>query len=239
MFEKAKEKIKKTFSKSSRSSRISSSSRDNMSVYSGHHANVSREEEESPAVPRHRLRIRVLTMVEQIVVKNNYEWEALELLKKQNFGHAKRFESRFLMKTGLKQDMNNALTAVGWENFADIVEPGSQLLTMEFLISLAGEETGAETKVYFRLFNEQFEMKLKDSSVALGFHKRCILDPNELAKKHHYDRNSWWSAISNEPVNSKNSIVSIHNPTLMFLAKWLAMVVHPRADLRLCSLPEL
>ena len=73
-----------------------------MSVYSGHHTNVSREEEESPAVPRHRLRIRVLMMVEQIVVKNDYEREALELLKRQNFGHAKRFESCFLMKTGLK-----------------------------------------------------------------------------------------------------------------------------------------
>ena len=83
--------------------------------------------------------------------------------------------------------MNNALTAVGWENFADIVEPGSQLLTMEFLISLAVEETGAKTKVYFCLFNEQFVMKLKDFSIALGFHKRCILDPNELAKKHRYD----------------------------------------------------
>ena len=191
MFEKAKEKMKKTFSKSSRSSRSSSSSRDNMSVDSGRHTNVSREEEESPAVLRHRLRIRVLTMVEQIVVKNDYEWEALELLKKQNFSQAKRFETRFLIKTGLKQDMNNALTTVGWENFANIIEPGSQLLTMEFLISLAIEETGAETKVHFRLFNEQFKMKLKDFSIALGFNKRCILDPIELANKHRYDRNSW------------------------------------------------
>jgi len=40
-------------------------------------------------------------------------------------------------------------------------------------------------------------------------------------------------------VSSKNNIVSIHNPTLRFLAKWLTMVVHPRADLRLYSLPEL
>ena len=40
-------------------------------------------------------------------------------------------------------------------------------------------------------------------------------------------------------MSSKNNIVSIHNPTLRFLAKWLAMVVHPRTDLRLCSLPEL
>ena len=82
MFEKAKEKIKKTFSKSSRSSRSSSSSRDNMSVDSGCHTNVSREEEESPAVLRHRLRIKVLTMVEQIAIKNDYEREALELLKR-------------------------------------------------------------------------------------------------------------------------------------------------------------
>ena len=83
-----------------------------------------RDEEEPPAVPRPHLRIRILTMVEQIAVKNDYEWEALELLKKQNFGHAKRFETRFLIKTGLKQDMNNALTVVGWKNFADIVELG-------------------------------------------------------------------------------------------------------------------
>ena len=84
-----------------------------MSVNSGRHTNVSLEEEEPPAVPKPCLHIRVLTMVEQIAVKNDYKREALELLKKQNFGHAKRFECRFLMKTGLKQDMNNALTAVG------------------------------------------------------------------------------------------------------------------------------
>ena len=135
-------------------------------------------------------------MVEQIAVKNDYEWEALELLKKQNFGHAKRFETRFLIKTGLKQDMNKALTTVGWENFADIVETGSQLLTMEFCISLAIEATGTETKVYFRLFNEQFVMKLKEFSVALSFHERSILDPSELAKKHRYDRNSWWIVLT-------------------------------------------
>ena len=135
--------------------------------------------------------------------------------------------------------MNQAFTAIGWEDFANIVELGSHLLTMEFLFSFVVEETSTETKVYFWFFNEQFEMTLKEFSITLGFHKRCMLDPNTLAKKHHYDRNSWWSAISNEPVSSKNSIVSVHNPTLRFLAKWLAMVVHPCADLCLCSLPEL
>ena len=108
-------------------------------------------------------------MVEQIVYKNDYERQALELLKKQTYAHAKRFETRFLITTGLLQDMNQAFTAVGWENFADIVEPGSHLLTMEFLLYLTVEETSTETKVYFRFFNEQFEMTLQQFSVAPGF----------------------------------------------------------------------
>jgi hypothetical protein len=158
-------------------------------------------------------------MVEQIVYKNDYERQALELLKRQTYAHAKRFEARFLIMTGLLQDMNQAFTAVGWENFTDIIEPGSHLLTMEFLMPLTVEETSTETKVYFRFFNEQFEMTLQQFSVALGFNKRCILDPNTHVECYQYDRSSWWCEISNEPVSSKNSIVSIHNPTLRFLTK--------------------
>ena len=82
-------------------------------------------------------------------------------------------------------------------------------------------------------------MNLQQFSVAFVFNKRCIFDPNTLVEHYQYDRCSWWSEISNEPVSSKNNIVSIHNPTLRFLAKWLAMVVHSRTDLRLCSLPKL
>ena len=64
-------------------------------------------------------------MVEQIVYKNDYEQEALELLKRQTYAHAKRFETRFLITTGLLQDTNQAFTTVGWENFANIIELGS------------------------------------------------------------------------------------------------------------------
>ena len=60
-----------------------------------------------------------------------------------------------------------------------------------------------------------------------------------FAEKYQNDHNSWWSLISDEPVNSKNSIISVHNPTMWFLVKWIAMVVHPRADLHLYSLFEL
>jgi hypothetical protein len=85
-------------------------------------------------------------MAEQIVFKNDYERQALELLKRQTYAHAKRFKTRFLITTGLLQDMSQAFTVVGWENFADIVEPGSHLLTMEFLMSLTIEETVLKLK---------------------------------------------------------------------------------------------
>ena len=127
-----------------------------MSVDSGHRSHASREEEEIPTVPRSCFRITILMMVEHIIYKNDYEQQALKLLKRQTYAHAKRFETCFLIMMGLLQDMNQAFTTVGWDNFADIVEPGSHLLTMEFLMSLIVEETSTETKVYFRFFNEQF-----------------------------------------------------------------------------------
>ena len=40
--------------------------------------------------------------VDQIVVRTDYERDALELLKKQSYGHAKRFDTEFLMMTGLR-----------------------------------------------------------------------------------------------------------------------------------------
>jgi hypothetical protein len=85
MITRAKEKVKKVLSRRSRSSQSSSSSRDSMPVDSGHRSHASREEEEIPTVPRSGFRIRILMMVEQIVFKNDYERQALELLKRQTY----------------------------------------------------------------------------------------------------------------------------------------------------------
>jgi hypothetical protein len=163
----------------------------------------------------------------------------LELLKKQSFCHTKIFEPLFNIKMGLKQDMIRAFSYAGWYDFANIIETGLQLLTMEFLISLGIEETPKTTKIYFCFFDEQYELMAKELSIALGFSKKCLLDPNALVKDYQYDCTTWWNEISKQPVSSKNSIVSIHNPTLRLLAKWLCMVVHPCSDLCLCSLPKL
>jgi hypothetical protein len=205
-----------------------------MSVDLGRRDSVS-QEDTTPVVPRNHvhIHIRVLTTVDQI------EREALELLKKQSFCHTKIFKPVFIIKTGLKQDMICAFSYAGWYDFANITETGSQLLTMQLLMSLGIEETAKKTKIYFHFFDEQYELTTKELSVALGFSKKCLLDPNALIKDYQYDRTTWWNEISEEPLSSKNSIVSIHNPTLRLLAKWLYIVVHTHSDLCLSSLPEM
>ncbi|RLN04523.1 hypothetical protein C2845_PM13G07880 [Panicum miliaceum] len=211
-----------------------------MSVDSSHRDTDS-QEDATPAVPRSRVqgRILVLTSVEQIMPWNDYECDALELLKNQTYHHVRVFDPIFFIKTGLKADMTHAYSHVGWFDFASLTEPGSKFLTMEFLMSLSFEEEGNTTYVYFRFFDEQFKLTAKELSVVLGFDKKCQLDPSVLSKTYKYDRTTWWNEIFEEPVSSKNSIVSIHHHTLRMLAKWIAMVVHLRSDLRLCSLPEL
>ena len=78
--------------------------------------------------------------------------------------------------TRLRQDMNCTSTAMGWSRYADITEPGSHLLTMEFLSTLHVETIGEETKIHFRFFNEFFEMLPRDFSNILGYSKKCLLE---------------------------------------------------------------
>ncbi|RLN28642.1 hypothetical protein C2845_PM05G20110 [Panicum miliaceum] len=167
-------KLKKVSPSSCRRSRGSTSSRDNMPVPSSHRDTDS-QEDMTPAVPRSRVqtRMRVLTSVERLVPRNDYEWEALNLLKNQTYHHVKIFEPLFFIKTGLKVDMTRAFSYAGWYNFADMTEPGSKFRTMEFLMSLSFAPNGNTRDIYFYFFDEQFKLTAKELSVGLGFEKRA------------------------------------------------------------------
>ncbi|RLN32805.1 hypothetical protein C2845_PM03G28760 [Panicum miliaceum] len=123
MWTTAKNKHKKLSPSSSRRLHGTTSSRDNMSVDSSHRDTDS-QEDASPAVPRSHVqgRIRVLTSVEQLVSQNDYEREALDLLKNQMYHHVRILEPLFFIKTGLKADMTRAFSHVWWYNFADMTE---------------------------------------------------------------------------------------------------------------------
>jgi hypothetical protein len=237
MWTKAKDKAKRVVSKmgssSSRRSRESASSRDTMSVDSQRDTR-SQGSDAQEEVPRSRLRIRIMTRIEQIVPRSEAEAEKLRKLQDRSYGHAKYLDAQLLIKTGLGRDMEYAMGNAGWHNFYPVHEKGSHFLTMEFLMTLNVEVTPKETKIHFRLFNEEFELSPKKLSEALGFSKKCLTSPERLVSNYRYNRAQWWDTITGEPLGGKNSITSIHNPTIRFLAKWIAMVVHPRADLRLC-----
>lgn len=216
MLRRTRRAAKNVFRKLSSSSKHSgsTSSRDQMSVDSVHQTSESREEVELE-VPRTRIRIRVMTMIEHNVVRTACEREILERLQNRSFAHHKSFENMLLIKTGLGQDMDRAFRNAGWDEFINFTESGSQFLTMEFFMSLNIIHLLGETQIRFRFFNEEFLLTPKEMSIALGFHKRCLFDPNALLRDHCY-RNSWWDSISDDPVGNKNSITSIHNPTLRF-----------------------
>jgi len=209
-----------------------------MSVDSSQHDTVS-QESESQEVPRNRIRIRIMTRVEHILTRNEEERKVLDKLQTRIYSHAKYFDAMVLIKTGLGGDMERACNNAGWQNFYRVSEIGSHFLTMEFLMSLNIEVLPTETNIRFRFFNEDFVLTPKQLSDALGFHKKCVIDVELLVTNHRYNRAQWWDSIMGELSSGKNSITSIHNPTLRLLAKWIAMVVHPRADLRLCLLQDL
>ena len=61
---------------------------------------------------------------------------------------------------------------VGWENAWEINEPGSKLLTTEFLCTLQT----IDFEVIFRLFGKDFSIPWKNFSELLGFHAQCVVD---------------------------------------------------------------
>ena len=60
---------------------------------------------------------------------------------------------------------------VGWENVWQIDEPGSKLLTAEFLCTLQT----TDSKVTFRLFGKYFSVLSRQFIELLGFKAQCVV----------------------------------------------------------------
>ena len=61
---------------------------------------------------------------------------------------------------------------VGWEKVWQIDEPGSKLLTLEFLCTLQT----TNTEVTFRLFGKDFSIPWREFSKLLGFNAQYVVD---------------------------------------------------------------
>ncbi|OEL16156.1 hypothetical protein BAE44_0022825 [Dichanthelium oligosanthes] len=80
-----------------------------------------------------QIKIRVLTLKEQIVLQTDQERQAFTMLKDQTFKHTRVYDKSLLVSVSFLGDFEEAILSIGWNNFLDISEQGSRLLTLNSL----------------------------------------------------------------------------------------------------------
>lgn len=158
---------------------------------------------------------------------------AFKKLEDRKFELTSVYDPMLLQKTGMDSEFDLIFQTVGWEDFWDITEPGSRLLTLEFLCTLKATETGVE----FRLFGKEFSPSWKELSLLLGFHGRCSTDLDTVLQD--FDRTKFWKEISGKSDFKYPRTNDIHNPTLPFMHRWLGMTLFPRNDTSTFRIDEL
>lgn len=136
------------------------------------------------------------------------ELEKYEKIKNRPFLLTSVVDPDFLRATGMDRELAIIFHTMGWENFYRIDEPGSKLLTAEFLCTL---QLFSE-RVTFRLFNKEFDLTWKQLSEHLGFTSECVI--NVDSKIPEFDKHKFWKEISGEDVCDHVRTSSIQHPTL-------------------------
>ncbi len=129
-------------------------------------------------------------------------------------------------KIGLDTNFRAIWKAVGWQRFTVVDEPGSRLLTLQFLCTSKEIEDG----ISFRFFHNEYTLSWKGLSTLLGFHDSCKIDLQKGISR--FEKNRFWEDISNAPICKKTRTNDNHNPTLRLMHKWIAITLFPRGDLR-------
>nr|ABA98746.1 hypothetical protein LOC_Os12g33500 [Oryza sativa Japonica Group] len=154
------------------------------------------------------------------------ERQAYYMLADREYAHTREYSPELIKKIGMDTEFRAIWKAVGWQKFAMVDEPGSRLLTLQFLCTLKEIEDG----ISFRFFHEEFTLTWKGLSTLLGFHDTCKIDLQKGISG--FEKNRFWEDISGAPICKKPRTNDIHNPTLRLMHKWIAMTLFPRGDLR-------
>lgn len=161
--------------------------------------------------------------------------EAIKLatLSTKEFGRTKVLDLFLLANVDVLDQFKQAFGYIGWTDFWNIEEEGCEILTQEFLMTLQTQTYAKGTKIYFRLFNKEYSIPVREFAGLLGFSSRCSLAP----KPEGFNAREFWADICGEATSGKYSITKIHNPTLRFLARCVSLAVFPRASAR-CAVAE-
>lgn len=175
----------------------------------------------------------LLITEEHLDIKDDREGQAIALMRERPFAHTRRFDPDFLEKIGMREEFASIFRTMGWLNFVEVDEPGSRLLTMQFLCTLRKYDEG----ISFRLFGQERLVTWGDLHAMLGLNPKCRLDLDKALKGFH--KESFWKKISGNEWGPKPRTSAIHNPTLRFMHVWLAMTLFPRGDIRVVRQDEL
>ncbi len=100
------------------------------------------------------------------------ERQAYYMLSDREYAHTQEYSPELLKKIGMDVEFRSIWKAIGWQRFAVVDEPGSRLLTLQFLCTLKEIEDG----ISFHFFHKKYILTWKGLSTLLGFHDSCKID---------------------------------------------------------------
>lgn len=157
---KAKDAVGGSSSRRSRHTDEESYGRREASSREGHHQEVL-------DVPPERARDP-----ESGLLLNQQEYQKYFSIRHREFEHTGIIDPVLLDGIGMTVEFNTVFNEIGWGGFWQIQELGIKMLTIEFLCSLQVTHDG----VYFRIFNQGYNLTWGVFSIALEFDNSCQQD---------------------------------------------------------------
>jgi hypothetical protein len=134
----------------------------------------------------------------------------------------------------LDEELPTIFWIVTWGKLYDERRLGSRLLTLEFLITFETVEESRKSFVKFCLFGRSFGCDFSRFSELLGFSKSCF--PESTAMRN-FNKVEFSDVISRKSARLRFS--DIHNPSLMFLHRWMSFTQFPMVELHYVTTAKL
>jgi hypothetical protein len=171
---------------------------------------------------------------DDISIHTTKEMEKYESLCCREFARTRVCDVNLLERVGLDEELPTILRIVGWGKLYDEPRLGSHLLTLEFLMTFERVEKNSKSFVKFRLFRKLFGCDFSHFSELLDFSKSCLPDSSAIRN---FNKVEFSDAISGNFTSLRFS--DIHNPSLMFLHRWMSFTLFPMAKFHSVATPKL
>jgi hypothetical protein len=171
---------------------------------------------------------------DDISIRTTKEMEKYECLHRQEFAHTHIYDVNLLERVGLDEELPIILRTISWGKLCDEPCLGSCLLTIEFFMTFEIVQKNRKSFVKFRLFGKSFGCDFSHFSVLLDFNKTYL--PESSAMRN-FNKVEFSDAISGKSTRLRFS--DIHNPSLMFLHRWMSFMLFPMVELHSVATPEL